>query len=286
MNQRHMPVFALLVAICSSAAAGSRIELNSSIGASSPVYIDPIGLREMASELDAGSTLVAGQAVTGGLKALAKVDARTNQTFINASSRVVWQDVLTVNAGDQYALQAGFVVLQVDYGWTSSRELRGAGDVLTGGSTSGDVRITVGGNGAYARSTTFSGSAFEGSTSVVTPFEALGEGAVEISAVGGRYVQLRLPIVFGQATSLEMELSVGSTALNGTATIDASNSAYWAGLTALDSALRPIEFAAVGVSGLDYAQSYTPAVPEPSQWLLFCMGGAALVGMRWRPATR
>lgn len=103
----------------------------------------------------------------------------------------------------------------------------------------------------------------------------------EFHEVTGELAPFRLGLVLGELVSFNLALTARVDAFwTAQASIDASHSAYWGGITSVvDAAGRPVDYTVASGDSGDWGRSYVPVaapVPEPATWLL---GGLGVFGL-------
>ncbi len=282
MRIRNVTAVLMTVCIAGVADAATRITLSDNVSGGSLVFDDAIGPRELNGTSAVGSAVSRGQAIDGGLKSSSGVSSTTSGSFISGFATVELHDTVHVDAGGALNGQTGFATVRLDYRWHLGY-VPGVEAGLTGASTAGDISVLLNNQGAYAREYRYAGTAYADSEDIALDFVPLGDSVARVGSTLGSYMEFRVPITFGDSLSLHLSLSTSTQALNGVATADAFNSAYWGGAKFYDSNMTQVSATAFGATGVDYTRSFTPAVPEPST-LLLAAAGAAVVALR-RPRT-
>lgn len=258
-------VIAAMTVLPGAASATTRVWLaNNGNGTSLPPIVDTPGPHEL---IDAGA-LSRGQADYGTLKALAQANETCSCAATYSFASIETRDDVTVDAGARNG-QVGYARIRFDYSWAMNATL---GPADAGVLNTGDAGFLFAGHGGYARRYDYSGTSFRDNVNIESAFSAGSPDTQLVSAVLGSHIEVIAPIQLGGAVHLQSWLSVSSTAINASASVNAFNSAYWGGMKVYDANMQEIAFTAIGASGADYSQSFTPAVPEPSTYLLAVTG--------------
>lgn len=175
--------------------------------------------------------------------------------------------------------RAGFADFTVHYNWQQSHSLQEAkmtsqawccaiGLGRFAYDHGANLRLMVAGNQAWATEA-YSFDAGRGLDARKVAMASFGRAEDQGSTVGT--LKVRMPVIFNAPMSFELALSTYAHAINGFASVDASNSAYWGGMAVYDELLNPIDFIVNSDTSLEFRRSYLP-VPEPGTYAMLAMG--------------
>jgi hypothetical protein len=198
-----------------------------------------------------------------------------------AEARGNWQDFLTLTTP---GAASGFVTVRLIFAADISRSTVN-GSIATINFehlfTASPMGGLVGGLYSYVYQYTYQGNIFNNQNNFV--FENNNnDSSVTYFAFQdsiGKSVDLRIPFVSGQAFRLDSSTSCSVGSIGGNPGCDAGNSSYWGGVRSVTNTSGAVlsGWTLSSASGVDYAASMAPAVPEPASWLML-ITGFGLVG--------
>ena len=269
------------------ARAGSAIGYNLSAGGSTTVTPIEATMENPSEKISisisdadsgrAGSVAFADYGILqSGAIAYGSRDFRAN---FSANTYAFFDDGITVDAADRDG-EEGYLYGSIYY----DRRIESLGSPLSG---SVGVKLTINTNSATGSLIEFSSIDFSCGNPGGCPstFEQIiGGNGIEITIMPTQpYLQVAIPIVFGQEFGLSLLLETSAFApasvSNSVWDADAANSLYWDGIARVtDRQGNDLEYSISSLSGTDYRTSLVPTapIPEPQTYALMLAGLAAM----------
>lgn len=198
-----------------------------------------------------------------------------------------WVDRLTFVDATR-AGQKGFVTVAINYNWTFDYNESAPVDVGVRATVRAGTADAIAGQTPYVNCYVSFGCTTYFKSEVTTwglgGASASVTGRVDPSGATGTLLA-RMPITFGQAATWQISLSAnaGYNQLDNWTSSVSQGSAYadhslrWGGIVGVfdDAGVAVSGYGLESVSGFDYRNAYTPAVPEPATSALWAVGLAA-----------